>query len=412
MYPATSNGTINFQINMQNITKKIIVAVVVVIVIVGILIFFFGRRTTKTGEPTFLGKLFPESAPAIQQPQQQIPKEALISTEIQEPSLSTEKAQSLPVGSLIRLSKDAVSSIAVTGTTTRYHKNIAENPGHLFERQADGSDSEKRISNFTVPQILKVVWSNDAKKAVIFYALNEEIRKILVDYSESTPKTNFLPDSVSAVAFSPDSKSMTFINSLDETHNIFTVNSDFGNQKKILDNNVPNLEISWPVQNLIALKTKSSFALLGFLYTINSSGRNFTKVVESLGIDSVWNKDGSGLIYTNSNLDLFYLNTKTRTNKSLGFKTVAEKCIFSKTKNNIVYCAIPKIINEANYPDEWWQGKIFFEDNIIAIDTETLDLVLFAETLSDVVNLVLSENETHLLFKDKNTEELWSLKLR
>lgn len=397
---------------MQNITKKIIIAVVIVITIMATLIFFFGRKTTKTGESTFLGKLFPESSPAIQQPQQQIPKEALISTEIQKPSLSPEKSQSLLAGSLIRLSEDAVSSIAVTGTTTRYHKNIAENPGHLFERQADGSDEEKRVSNFTIPQVLKVVWSPDAKKAVIFYALNDEIRKILVNYAETTPKTNFLPDSVSDIAFSPDSKSMTFINSLNETHNIFTVNSDFGNQKKILDNNVPNLEISWPAQNLIALKTKSSYAMLGFLYTINSSGGNFTKVVESLGIDSVWNKDGSGLVYTNSNLDLFYLDTKIGTNKSLGFKTVAEKCIFSKIKNNIVYCAIPKIINEANYPDEWWQGKIFFEDNIIAIDTETLDLVLFAETLSDVVNPVSLDGDTYLLFKDRNTGELWSLKLK
>ena len=282
----------------------------------------------------------------------------------------------------------------------------------MFERQTDGSNEEKRVSNFTVPQILKVVWSSDAKKAIIFYNLNSEIKKILVDYTESTPKTNFLSETVSDAVFSPDSKSIVFINDLEDTRNVFIANSSFSNQRKILDNTLPNLEISWPSANLIALKTKSSYAIPGFLYTISASGGNFSKVVESLGLDTIWNKDGSGLVYTDSDLNLFYLDVKTGANKSLGLKTIAEKCVFSKTKTNVVYCAIPKIINDANYPDEWWQGKISFEDNIIAVDTKTLDLVLYAETLSDIVNPVLLENDSYVLFKDRNTGELWSLKLK
>ena len=400
---------------MQNITKNLIIAVVVIIAIVAVLIFFFGRRTTETGEPTFLGKLFPESKPVVSPPYEgEVPSTAVEGVGVVEEagSLTPTEAQNLPVGALIRLSADAVSSIAVSASTTRYHKNIAENPGHLFERQADGSDTERRISNFTIPQILRVVWSPDASKAVIFYNLNDEIRKILVDYSESTPKTNFLPDTVSAVAFSLDSKSLVFINDLGDTRNIFTANSSFGSQRKISDNNIPNLELLRSTANLITLKTKSSYAIPGFLYSISANGTNFFKVVESLGLDAVWNKDGSGLVYTNSDLDLFYLDAKTGANKSLGLKTVAEKCVFSKTKTNIVYCAIPKIINNANYPDEWWQGKISFEDNIIAIDTDTLDLVLFAETQSDAVNPILLDNDSYLIFKDKKAGELWSLKLK
>ena len=404
---------------MPNTTKNLIIAVVIVIIIVAILIFFFGRRTTGTGEPTFLGKLFPESGqtPLSSKPGLNENKPGLFPSGAKEAgSLTLTEANNLPAGTLVHLSSSAISSIAVSASTTRYHKNIAENPGHLFERQADGSDKEKRISNFTIPQILRVVWSPDAVKAVIFYNLNNEIRKILVDYSEETPKTNFLPDTTSAVAFSPDSKSMVFINSSGDLHNIFTANSSFGNQRKILDNNIPNLELMWPTANLIALKTKSSYAVPGFLYTINANGTGFSKVVESLGLDAVWNKDASGLVYTNSDLDLFYLDIKTGTNKSLGLKTVAENCVFSNPpaggKINIVYCAIPKIITDANYPDEWWQGKIAFEDNIIAIDTDTLDLILFAETQSDAVNPILLDGDTHLLFKDRNTGELWSLKLK
>ena len=162
----------------------------------------------------------------------------------------------------------------------------------------------------------------------------------------------------------------------------------------------------------MALKTRSSYAIPGFLYMISPSGSNFSKIIESLGLDAVWNKDGSGIIYNNSDLDLFYLDIKAGINKSLGIKSVAEKCAFGKTQSNVVYCAIPKNINEANYPDEWWQGKISFEDNIVSVDTTNLDLILYAKTQSDIVNPVLLENDSYMLFKDRNTGELWSLKLK
>lgn len=396
----------------KNIKNLIILGAIIVIIIV-ILAIMFGRKTAPTSEPTFLGKLFPESPPSSTSDVESPKTSDVFPGGVKEAgTLSKIDTQKLPAGTLIKLSSDSVSSFSALGTTTRYHKNIAENPGHLFEREADGSNEEKRISNFTIPQILKVVWSSDAKKAVIFYNLNNEVRKILVDYSENTPKTNFLPDSVSAVAFSPDSKSIAFINSSETAENVFVANSSFGNQRKIFDNNIPNFEIAWPSASLISLKTKSSYALSSFLYSLNTATGQIEKVSGAKGLDAVWNSDGSALVYTNSNMDLFLLDIKTGNKKSLGLKTIAEKCAFSKIQKNIVYCAIPSIIPSAKYPDDWWQGKVSFEDNIIAIDTETLDLVLYAETGSDAVNPVILENDTYLLFKDKNTGELWSLKLK
>lgn len=384
----------------------------IILLIIIVLVLVFGRKTFENGEPTFFGKLFPSSEDAVKPIEQQIPVKPISQSQSTEPTLNKIEAQKLPAGTLIKLSSDAVSSLIAFGTTTRYHKNIAENPGHLFERELDGSNEEKRTSNFTIPQIIKVIWSGDAKKAVIFYNLNNEVRKILVDYSESTPKTNFLSDTVSSVAFSPDSKSIVFINSTETAENIFVSNSSFQNQRKIFDNNIPNLEISWPAQNIIALKTKSSYAVNGFLYMVNANGGNFNKIADAPGLDVIWNNDGSGIVYTDSNLDLFFLDTKTGTKKSLGFKTIAEKCAFSKVKNNIVYCAIPSIISPNNYPDAWWQGKVSFEDNIIAIDTTTLDLVLFAKTQSDAVNPIITKDDAFLLFKNRNNGELWSLKLK
>src|SRR3989338_10327861 len=99
----------------------------------------------------------------------------------------------------------------------------------------------------------------------------------------STPKTAFLPDSISDVAFSPDAKSLAFINDLGDTRNIFTATSDFKNQKKILNNIVSDLEITWPGASLVAIKTRTSYASPGYLYAFTPTGANFTKVADGLG---------------------------------------------------------------------------------------------------------------------------------
>lgn len=333
--------------------------------------------------------------------------------------LNPEAAQSLPVGTLIRLSPDNIFSLAGVGTTSvRYHKNIPENLGHLFERRADGADEEKRISNFTIPQVLRVVWAPDAKRAVIFYNLDNQIRKLLIDYSTTTPKTNFLPDTISDIAFSPDSRSLAFINNLGDSQNIFIATSDFRNQRKIFDNNVPGLEISWPAANIISLKTKSSYAVRGFLYALNPSTGEFNKITEGLGLDAVWNSDGSGALYSTSDIDgnmlnLKFVDSKTGVIKEIGAKTIAEKCAFLKTSKNLVYCGAPRLDSgQTSFPDVWWQGKVSFQDDFVSIDVSTGAVSNFVSTNLDVISPKPISDDSYLLFRDKSSGNLWSLKLK
>ncbi|MDP3934988.1 MAG: hypothetical protein Q8Q46_02120 [Candidatus Giovannonibacteria bacterium] len=407
---------------MENLLTKrnIIIAGVGIVILIGIL-FYFGSKsgTQGTGGGGFLGTIFPSSAPSptlgVGGPQT---PSVLPGGEL---PLTPQAAQSLPVGTLIRLSDDNISSLVGVGTTSvRYHKNIPENLGHLFERRADGASEEKRISNFTIPQVLRVVWAPDAKRAVIFYNLDNQIRKLLIDYSTTTPKTNFLPDAVSDVAFSPDSKSLAFINDSGDTQNIFTATSDFKNQRKILDNDIPGLEISWPAANTIALKTKSSYAVRGFLYAVNIGSGAFSKIAEGLGLDAIWNKDGSGVLYSRSDADgnilnIKFLDIKTGAEKEFSVKTIAEKCAFLNTLKNIAYCGVPRLsagrITEKQ-PDAWWQGKVSFQDNFVSLDTATGQNSVFVPTPTDITQPKLLLDDSSLLFRDKTSGNLWSLKLK
>ena len=407
---------------MENLLTKrnVIIAGAVIIILLGVLVWFGLKNGAEEGGG-FLG-IFPsgsETPPSGEKPGFFADSKPGFKEKggVGELPLTLEAAQNLPIGTLIRLSDANIASLAPIGTTSaRYHKNIPENLGHLFERRADGSNEETRIANFTIPQILRVVWAPDAKRAVIFYNLESQVRKLLIDYSAATPKTNFLPDTVSDVAFSPDSKSVAFINDLGETQNVFVSTSDFKNKRKILDNNIPGFEISWISQNTLALKTKSSYAVRGFLYTLNVNTGALVKIAEGLGLDAVWNFDGSGALFSTVSsegnmLNLKFVDAKTNETKTLNIKTIAEKCAFLKTLKNVAYCGMPKN-PPAALPDAWWQGKISFQDDFMAIDTTIAETLFFVQTPLDITNPKPLANDSYLLFRDKSSGNLWSLKLK
>lgn len=415
---------------MENfLTKRnVIIAGVIIVILLGVLVWFGLRNGAETGGG-FLG-VFPSASPGGAPPSSTSDVETPKTSDVfpggagGELPLSLEAARSLPVGTLLRLSADNISSLVPVGTTSvRYHKNIPENLGHLFERRADGTNEEMRIANFTIPQILRTAWAPDGKRAVIFYNLDGQVRKILTDYSATTTRTNFLPDTVADVAFSPDSKSMAFINDLpaspqggEDSQNIFIASSDFKNQKKIFDSNVPGFEISWISQNTLSLKTKSSYAVRGFLYTLNINTGALNKIAEGLGLDAVWNSDGSGALYSTVSvggnmLNLKFADIKTGEIKDLGVKTIAEKCSFLKTLKNIAYCGAPKN-QPAGLPDTWWQGKIAFTDDFVVVDTTIAQALFFVPTELDVTSPKLLANDSYLLFRDKSSGNLWSLKLK
>ncbi|MDO8523147.1 MAG: hypothetical protein Q7S12_02585 [bacterium] len=419
---------------MQKYLNKttIIIAAAVILLIVGA-VYFFGRKTPLNLLPgANMQGQFPTSANNPNPSTEPTPTESAQSgggnsgtaptANIQNADnsvLSTDQVVRLPIGTLIKLTDDQIVSLSPAGTgLIRFHKNIPEALGHLFERKADGTNQETKISNFTVAQIMKVVWAPGGKKAVVFYNSGGLIRKLLIDYTAtSTPKTTFLPDTLSDVAFSPDVKSMAFINDLGDTRNIFTATADFKNQKKVLDNIVPDLELSWPGTSLLAVKTKSSYASRGYLYTFTPSGGSFTKIAEGLGLDAAWNKDGAGvLVSTVANSGqiqpLKYIDIKSSEEKELSLRTIAEKCAFLNNLKTSVYCAAPNTMPLAKYPDAWWQGAVSFRDDLFIINTVDGKVTDIAASSLDIVRPSILSDDSFMVFRDKTTGFLWSMKLK
>ena len=96
----------------------------------------------------------------------------------------------------------------------------------------------------------------------------------------------------------------------------------------------------------------------------------------------------------------------------MGITTLPEKCVFSKTDENKIYCAVPISMPSAKYPDEWYQGLISFSDNLWQINVNTgIAKIIFYKSDFDITNLFTDKNENYLFFTNKKDSTLWSLQI-
>ena len=97
--------------------------------------------------------------------------------------------------------------------------------------------------------------------------------------------------------------------------------------------------------------------------------------------------------------------------KILSFKTLPEKCAFSRLDQKIIYCAIPRSLTGA-LPDDWWHGRVAFEDTLWKIDLDSGETKSLLEGGGfDMAHLLLSPSENYIFFINKRDSLLWSLKI-
>jgi hypothetical protein len=102
--------------------------------------------------------------------------------------------------------------------------------------------------------------------------------------------------------------------------------------------------------------------------------------------------------------------------KSLSFLTLASKCSWGEKQ--FLVCAVPRTIPQADegLPDDWFQGRVSFNDDIFVIDTKTgerYSLYAFTQEngLFDVTNISIAPKNEFLGFNKKQDASLWLLNL-
>ena len=179
--------------------------------------------------------------------------------------------------------------------------------------------------------------------------------------------------------------------------------------------------LSWPTTNTLILNTKPSAFAAGFAYSINTKTKAFQRITGGQpGLTTLVSPDGQNVLIGQTiegSMKLGILNIKTNTYKDLYTRTLPEKCVWSKLEKNTIFCAASESIVYAPYPDAWYQGLVFFDDNIWKINTETQENKIlsvvrdFAKNGLDATNLSVDANEDYLVFINKKDLSLWGLQI-
>lgn len=404
---------------MSDSRKKLIIGSIILAIIVLIALFFFFRGgDSGQGGGGYFGGIFPGGGSPI--PTGNTPGGT------PPPGQNTggnntggEDNSIIPFLTLMPLGSDPVASIVAFGSTTRYYKKSPEQLGYLFERNEYNLAIDKLVANYLVQGIADATWAPDGQKAVIWYRDDNEgeisVKKFFVDYSSSTPRTHVLSDDITYVAFSPDSKTLAYV---DSSGDILTTDLAFKKTKKVFSTSLPDIELLWPEKNTLSIKTKSSFAIKGFLYSIDLKAGSLSKIAEGLGIDVKWNTKGDKAAISSVDkagavqpLQLFDVKTKSFT--PLPVNTLAEKCAFGPILTTVIYCGAPQSFPTSQQPDSWWQGRSKVEDSIVIVDTSSSPpkLVGAKSLYLDVTEPTLFADNAYFLFIDRTTRIPWAVKV-
>lgn len=317
-----------------------------------------------------------------------------------------------------------------SSTAIRY---MERGTGHIYEAYGE-SLTQIRISNKTIPKVYEAVWGNNGN-SVLMRFLDEEdnIRTFsgelvspktgLIDPSQKNLEGLFLPSNIREIAISPKQNRMFYLSS-DQSEAVGLLSPLRGERPSaILATSFREWSAAWPKENIIALTAKPSGLHPGLMYFLNPETKEITRVLDRIaGLTAIVSADGGNLLYGNSDTRngstrLYLYKIKDGSRSELLIKTLPEKCVWSLKDPAIAYCAAPRVLESAVYPDAWYQGKVSFIDTIWRFDSDTETLTRLADLQAltnqeiDATHLKLSPDDKYLLFTNKNDLTLWVLKI-
>lgn len=405
--------------------KIIIILVVSALILFGFIYYYF-----------FLRSATPEITPGIDETTGLFPSgEQGTSGGSMSTAGGNGDVENIPVPKYRKISQKPVSGGVITttkddkkGYSIRYMDRAT---GHIYETWTKSMEQE-RISNTTIPKVYETLWNKDGDSFIARY-LDENNEDIVSYFAKLKEKENakdlkenmynldgyFLQKNIMDLSVSPSGKNIVYVTKKQGGSSIVSSGFDGKNGLEIYNSPLTEWTTGWFGSNYL-LKTKPTYKTGGFVYKLSNTG-NMTKLIGNInGLTALGKSDGSGLLYsrtTDNTFNLFSLEATDRKITKINKKTLPEKCAWGKKNNVVVYCAIPNSVPSAQYPDDWYQGFVSFDDTIWIIDTEInlgsliIDPNRYSEEPVDGINLTLSEDENYLMFTNKKDLSLWGIDL-
>jgi len=418
-------------------TKRFI-TYILLFILAGILtlgaIWFFTRTTNEDGSGGDSGgfSLFPSGNPTTQNPQNPSrpgfnPNQPGVGTNFNRRMPRLRMISGEPVAGFIGHEILATTTLIGTSTVDSFENAVTYTQrvsGHIYEA-TESTEQQKRISNTTIPKVYEALFSSSTA-AIYRYVADDEISIRSFSGSVGSGSTTFngvfLPNNLEIMTLSPNKQGIAY--GIDTGTQFFLNKSDArGNNVVTLFNSyIKEWNVQWPKDDAIFLTTKADSRYPGVLYKIDPATKRLDKVISDvLGLSTNASPDGSMILlsYTDKNdgIGTTFFDTLTRQYYYPSFRTLAEKCVWSKQDSKIVYCAVPLERIFDPMPESWYMGTIETMDTIFRVDTTTMESteILSQANLEnnyiDMYNLALSDDERYLYFMNKKDLTLWSYEI-
>lgn len=391
----------------------LIIAVVLLIAAVVFFYFFYGRGSEEV--PPEFGE-FPTTEDTGFPPEET------------EPTVLLEEA--VKEGPVLRqLTTTPVSGAVIGGSGARIAvRYLARDTGNVFEVSPDGGEV-KRVTNTTIPKIYEAHFAKSGTALLARY-LKEDGETI--ETFSGTVKTksgsaegdlagSFLPAGIRELALSPDGRRVFYLREESGGAVGITATIQGGEKTEVFRSPLREWNVSWPKTDSLLLTTKSSALAEGIVQFLNPETGQITPALSRLrGLTALADSSLAKILYSHSSdtaMSLSLFERESREQTELPLHTLPEKCVFA-TNGETLYCAVPRALPPASYPDAWYQGAISFEDEVWSIETANgiprliMDVSAEANTAIDAVSPMLSPDEEYLVFRNKIDGTLWSLKLK
>ena len=342
-----------------------------------------------------------------------------------------------PTTSLFRISMEPVAGAVILskGTSTTLVRYVDRATGHIYESNL-ATLAKTKITNQTLPKIYEAYFRPDGN-AVLFRSLQND-SDVVENFSLSLtpPKATLASTSspqatdglytVSATALRGDISAVavgsgnTLFYALRDTKSLVSSTFSGTGTKTVFTSPFTDWRLVTTGNNLV-IYTKASAYVPGYAYTLNTLNRTLTKIIGPLnGLTVMPNASGNRILYSyteGGGTKLFANNLQSKDVSEIFPATLAEKCVWSVKKVDVVFCGVSAGGLGFGEPDSWYRGATHFSDSIWLFDTNTdIAQVLIEPKVSldvdiDVSELKLSPNEDYLVFTNRNDLTLWAFKL-
>lgn len=321
---------------------------------------------------------------------------------------------------------DAIIIPAATATESDHLIFVEQDTGAVVEMTlADQENQEKKIlGRIAAGPVGKTYLAPGRKNLSIWFSKivnqGESYFRATLPFSSTT--TNFgppeivpelLPGEISAIATAPDGKQFFTLEQVGGESLGQVLNLETNKKLLIFQSKFNQWSAAWPAKNLIALTTKPASRAPGYLYFLNLPTGRLEKIIGGLnGLTALASPDGQRVLYSRSagrGLELGLYDRMKNESRVLTVATLPEKCAWA-ADSGLAYCAAPRSLPPADYPDDWLRGEIFFDDLLWQIDGATgASRLIWADEpgLGDVINLLPGSNNRQFVFTDRTNGRLY-----